>query len=511
MYRAWDRLADVIVSASMAVVEPRYYCPRCLSPAHLRRGAYRADHFAHNQGGANPDCEDYHPGSGAVGSDAASDRRLGLRLSLDGSGKWALFVEFPEIPVDECRSGSLRSLQSAHVKISGGGRDYDRVISGTDLWPGAGRNVLRVQPTHDDTTTVSGGTWPNAIHRRRWAKTLPGLDPYGVVFVRSFGGAFQRYDESMPVWWGQDVILIRVRGAAPPAHLNPHALETVSVLGEVWRGWRVALPKSYHPSFSDWLWSLGVVVSSSRERSRLVTPPHEYSGAGRAQYPVGSSVAVQPDEAAEVIASELDGHFSAYAVGTGRYAAAGQVCEVIGAVPGAASVRTDSRVDVLRFDLADTTAGSFGVPKQVWTVEFDGAELRPFNTYRFGARDKPVQIRTSMPNITFTLRATVDSGGPRTLVSADAESANEWIDRNSKVAKSIEIDCGNLGFIRIEFDSAVPERSDSSGDKVADGRKRYWRWSTAYAINADQSRDFSVPHWQASTTRQHVTVRRTGR
>lgn len=508
MYRAWDRLADIIVPASAAVEEPRYYCPRCLWPAHLRRGRYRADHFAHNQGG-DPDCEDYHPGSSDGGGETETSRRLGLRLSLNGSGEWSLYVELPEIPIDHCRTSSPRSVQSSHVKISGGSIDHDRSVPGIDLWPGAGRNAVPVQPTHEDTKSVSGGKWPDAIHRRRWAKTLPGLDPNGVVFVRSRGGAFHRYDEETPVCWGNEVILIRKAAAAPPAHLNGVPLKPVSAFGEVWHGWRITLPKTYQERIRNWFWSLGVTVGSSWEGTRLVTPPYGYFSDGSAKYLVGSPVAVHPVPTAEVIASELRGHFSAYASGDGYSSL--PICEVTADVAGTVSVRNDRAANVLRFELVAQEPHHYDTSAPAWFVDCDGEKVLPFKTRRCSSRNVSIQIRASIPSLTFTIRTATDSASSLTQLSGNADTANSWLSEHFGRARLIEVDCGNLGFIRLEIDSPVAEQSELADEDGMDGHQGVWHWSTAFAISADQTGDTSTPHWRTSTSRQHLTTHRRGR
>src|SRR5690349_11676875 len=67
MYYARDKRSGAELSAAAAVANRNYACPTCGEDVYARGGIFRARHFAHRSGRADPNCENYHPGS-AIGN-----------------------------------------------------------------------------------------------------------------------------------------------------------------------------------------------------------------------------------------------------------------------------------------------------------------------------------------------------------------------------------------------------------------------------------------------------------
>lgn len=63
MQFAKDKRSGAELSAKKAIAGRDYACPTCGEDVYVRGGIIRARHFAHRSGRADPDCENYHPGS----------------------------------------------------------------------------------------------------------------------------------------------------------------------------------------------------------------------------------------------------------------------------------------------------------------------------------------------------------------------------------------------------------------------------------------------------------------
>jgi hypothetical protein len=55
------RGSEKLIRADDAFPGRYYTCPTCFAEVYLRRGRWRAAHFAHRSGQGKPDCENFHP------------------------------------------------------------------------------------------------------------------------------------------------------------------------------------------------------------------------------------------------------------------------------------------------------------------------------------------------------------------------------------------------------------------------------------------------------------------
>lgn len=128
MYYAIDPTGDHVRADDVGARRSRhrrFRCPVCKKRVYLRAGPHRVPHFAHMPGEGDPDCENYHPGSGSPdhhgnpGSFARKELGRSLYVVLDpairGLPRWRLEILVPAAPSGQ---GAVRVADSPHGEMT---------------------------------------------------------------------------------------------------------------------------------------------------------------------------------------------------------------------------------------------------------------------------------------------------------------------------------------------------------------------------------------------------------
>lgn len=115
MRSAIDKYTRACVNAEFALPERPYICACCEAPVIVRAGSERAAHFAHRQGRARDDCEQYFPTSVTftgrparpIATEARDDQGLSYLCCVDSSDGLMLALWLPPAGAEDW-SGSIR-------------------------------------------------------------------------------------------------------------------------------------------------------------------------------------------------------------------------------------------------------------------------------------------------------------------------------------------------------------------------------------------------------------------
>ncbi|MCA1007773.1 hypothetical protein LCL87_18835 [Rhodococcus hoagii] len=416
-----------------------------------------------------------------------------LSLGTDNP-QWQLFIEFDEIPADESDGTLLSLLSSDSIEIHGPGTGIHSVPA-TDLWPGTGRSTVRIGPSRRGTTLRTVGRWPSSVRHRRWEKALAGIPMEGALFARFRGGAFRRVHGHACVRWGDRVILVRSMDSPLPPMVTARRLHPITNQEGTWYAWSIDLPRHEHRGLARWLSGFGAIAVVGSSRTRVLSPAIGYSTDGIPVFAPHEPIVVAPASMGEVLVAESTG--SVQAIRTGG--ALDDKFAVITAAAGPLRLRSKVPQDLVSIEVAARGHRQTEPFASPWSVLADGARLRPFADYTLPRGNTTLALESGLPTLQFTVRVHFSKGRTETLRGAELAAANVWLRTHAESAMQIEIDSGNLGFIRLEFDAERPNEP-APARKTNPHRPN---WATAYAIAADQAADASVPHWRAAA-RSHA-------
>lgn len=462
---AIDWISGQPVAAPNARRGREYRCPCCGGKSYPRVGTVYTPHFAHKSGGVNPLCEEYHPGNGRPSPSGFRSSGVTEYLHLDRvSGRWHLFIELDEIPLHESHGVSPSFLVFDGIEIRQTGREPRRVAA-DGLWPGAARNLVDVAPSRKDTYVQTTGRWPSTLALARWRKTLPGLPATGVLFVQVHGGTFQRYEPQMRVHWGQNLVWVGPQTVQPPKQLQPLPLDPVRH-DETWFAWVLELPPNETPVVMRWLSKFGVEPTSRWRHTRILTPPTDYTDNGVPRYRTGEQTIVRPAEHAEFLVAESGGEVRGSSLT--RSARTAQPLGITTESTGRTQIRTDVRGDWVDYHAVDHT-GTEPIAN-AWSLRTAENVVQPFTTRRAKIHPHIFEVETTVTDLRFSVSAEQHDGGLSTARDLDAQAASMWLRDKARTCRELEVDAGNLGFIRILLDEPVPE----------DGHRPRAGWATAY-------------------------------
>lgn len=282
------------IEASADLGRGEYECPCCGGRVFLRAGLTYTPHFAHYEGEGTDACEEYTPGSGDNASpDSASanppeevveaiveDVPEEIGVSISGVDEaWSVLLHVPEISNDELGTLALSELRHAAVQVYAGHVTIGR-ISALDLRPGVVSVPFAVPPAPGyEVSPVDG--WPRSFPsdgRRLFAQ---GINPKGTLFQLK-RGEWKRLRRGAAVQWGDALVVLADRRAAPPSTCEPTPKEATTFAGLTWQVWRVKLPTSGgNEAAKRWLQELGVDVHPPTWRIGLLTAPSGLSEDGR--------------------------------------------------------------------------------------------------------------------------------------------------------------------------------------------------------------------------------------
>lgn len=482
-----------LVAARDAERHPGYLCPHCCVQVHLRRGRAKIAHFAHNPGEGSAQCELYHPGSSVYGiaGDPLADGGMPLYLHLNSDDHgWTMFIECDVLSIAESRNTAYGLLFFDGLVLNRPG-EQPRKVRADALAAGSGRNRITITPSRQKLSVRMIGTWPRSIRSNRWQRNLVGLPRGGAVFVKFRGGTYRRYDSMTSVYWGDSVVVVRPDAVIPPTELSPVQLGTVPTAAGTWHAWRVVLPSVARRAVIDWLADFGVVVETRRSRTRIVTPPVEYAGDGKPRFLLGEPVVATVAEAASILIAESDVTISALKLPGRARAASEQGIAVTAIESGPLRLRTNVPRDVINSEIVTETSVDRDSFTPIWFLRHGETMLAPFNASEETDIEAQIEIHSELAGLTFTATVHSMDGRVETRHNDGALQLSKWLRRFRGNTRLIEVDAGNLGFVRLEFDTApcvvreVPAASLRQSD-----------WLTAYTIASELSGDNSDLRWR---------------
>ncbi|MFC4604632.1 hypothetical protein [Rhodococcus kronopolitis] len=494
MFTAIDWASGLLVGAAQAHRGRFYRCPCCLGESFPRAGTSRTPHFAHKSSGVSIDCEDYHPSHGRLTSSFTGLLSRGateyLFLDLKRS-RWQMFVELDEIPFQESRGTAASLLLLNEIEMRRHGK-APQVFSLDQLWPGSARNLVTVEPSPHETRVNPTGQWPSSVDRARWQRVLPGIPSVGIVFVQYRGGSFRRYDPSMPVHWGHRIIVVGSKGSTPPQQMNPLPLEPVRTPEATWLAWVVDLPIMESPSAARWLTRFGIVAAPRQSRTQLLSPPISYTDDGAPLFLMNEPTVALPAAGAEFLVAESAGEVRGSNLPRTNRAMEQRLRAITARSPGPVRIRTDKVGDTTTYEVAaDLDIRPTPLNTQ-WSVEFSDQTISPFTTITAISRPESVVVESTVPDLRFTVRTLTATAGTQTARDLKASAATRWLNEHSSSAQELEVDAGNLGFVRIRFSEPHPE--------VVRRRRAKPGWATAYELSVGRSGTEHRTHWLSSQT-----------
>lgn len=497
MDRAFDLTRERHIPAIDAERHHGYVCPCCCQRVFLRRGHARSAHFAHKE--PSPLCEEYHPGSGVrfgdshVGSSASP-----LLLSLNpGDHSWSLFLEFESLVVAEQeRLGrSILTFDGLVAETTGGST---RKVRADSLLPGSGAARIALDPSTASTRVRTIGPWPKHIGPDRWRFQVPGLAPRGALFAQCRPRVFRRHDWTSRVGWGDDIVVVGLSLADPPAGVRCTPLTPITTREGTWHAMLIRLPRSKDPACSRWLARFGVVPSKRTLKSRLLSPPIEYGPGGRPRFYVSEGFLVQPSPNARVLAAEAHSTFNARSVERPTNEPA-SLYSVTSEEAGPLRVRSDVSNDGIHVDIVTSSADDrpIGHP---WVLRYDGTELHPYSTHRVTSHvATELSLISADALLRFSVTAVTRTGRSDVIHEADSHTATEWMQQHLPTVSELEVDAGNLGFLRLQVET--PNSIVQEGTLHPTDTKRM-TWATAYELSTNQYDDVQLPHWTFARRRK---------
>lgn len=281
---ARDQLGALVHAAQRGLFSYGLRCPTCGEPVRRRAGLERRPHFAHYSHSAKPECEYYHPLTGAVVRVAAQPRDEQQATSSSRSLQGGLFLE-----ERESRYSLYLKLPRLAAEASGGGE--------LRIWAGLGERTytaVQLQRTHmmpviPQLPLVKVSASGVLIRAAEAIK----MD---VSLFKSTGNYFQLSEVGgrllaplEPLEWGERYLLL-TQGAYAPAPVDFGMM----IESREWtRGWiihRIQLPtvakigdESTRETISRYL---GRTIKAPRARVYFVDPPpHHFEPDGTFVFP----------------------------------------------------------------------------------------------------------------------------------------------------------------------------------------------------------------------------------
>lgn len=275
-YAKERRGSEKLIRADDAFPRRYYTCPTCFAEVYLRRGRWRAAHFAHRSGQGKPDCENFHPsdpltytwhgggGGPGAGSNYRPNAPLLLSIELEPESMlrgrklrgWELRLTVPKaedargrITID-CGGGITRTVTLA--KLSDGAQTYQVARDGEDF----------------------GALWVSPEVRPQYKAVVEdrvlGLDK---ELANLFASTAQRYKPRVDrASWGNSYYLVwhDTCGLAIPRKLVAQPLASA----DQWHCSFITLPDDEDTEIKKWLEEItAVAVSSQRRVFGVVYPP----------------------------------------------------------------------------------------------------------------------------------------------------------------------------------------------------------------------------------------------
>ncbi|QOW00166.1 hypothetical protein RCF27_07115 [Rhodococcus pyridinivorans] len=297
------------------------------------------------------------------------------------------------------------------------------------------------------------------------------------------------------------MVLVGPAHCAPPGALDVDSLSTISTSEGTWHAWLVRLPRAFDSTTYRWLSKFGITVEQRREKTRIVSPPIEYGAGGAPRFLLGDPIVVAPSPQASVLAAESYATMNAKSLGRRRVAGSMPAYAVTAIESGALRLRTDAERDVARVDIVPEGDIESNLSAAVWCVRHADDVLLPYTSHRFATHEVGFVLHTDIPALRFSVTADFLDDRTESIRSADTTAATEWIRQRLAAATGIEIEAGNLGFLRLEFPRQTPH--GEAGARPV--RARRSNWPAAYALSSDTDSNPVVPHWQIGTSRAATT------
>lgn len=458
-------------------------------------GSLRAAHFAHNPGAGDPDCELFGKSGGSDTLEPAFALRVSpLQLCIAEDESWQLYVEIPPIEINEWGGTEVGRYADSRVALTGDSAATSGMRTAGDLWPGSGRNTVRVAPTRTRAALKTESAWPSRVERRRWNRALPPLSTEGTIFAQYRGGRYRNYDpQTTPVQWGDTLILVTASAVKPESGTRVRRLDTRRTPDAEWFAWEVTLPAANAPRVRRWLEGCGVSVEGEGSRPILFSVPTGFGADDVPQFPPLSDVIVDPQQAsAEIHLWHRERRYSAG--------------EISG--PEAVGLRSATPIDsimvrsssgrYLEYQLRDPVEAE----THTWKVRCGGEEISPFGTLTLNAVPDDLEIDVGGLDPGPFFSAELDFGSEtKRLIDADAASAQMWILERLPSARRLRIDSGNFGSIRVEIEPAAQEQAE---DQQSPSEPRAWFDAYRRAVGVQGIAE--VPHWRLDEFRQSAAT-----
>ena len=476
-----------------------YTCPLCERPVHARQGQHRAWTFAHNPGEGSRDCEEYHPSDSVAGAnlprsephqrvfEELDDDSMGVEIEPDGLD-WNVVLAIDDIDAADAPRAPLSLLQHAQLEIVASG-SMVASVPGTRVKHGAGTARVRVPPSESRYTARLAGRWPSIAFVNRRLETR-GLAAAGTLF-RFVGGTWRRLNREALVGWGDYLLLVADKNAAPPAHCVESRCDRYGTGQRTWQLWRLALPPVPAASVEKWIRDLGYRIAPPKSRVALAAVPRSFTDDGLPRFYEGDAVlaAVIPPAGAK---------HARLALGSG---AARETLTLTGEGPLFAAVRPGLGRAVLRVEAEDESKVAFEVVRRPSAAELVG-ELGRLPTLAITISGQRL-ISNAEVHVVDDRRAMeigVDTGvdGARVALTIRRRSGRHfWISITSKEAsrllnetagraglRAFEVDAGALGRCAVRIADATDARTQAD-PRVS--RLAGWLRVTTYASDAANS------------------------
>jgi len=99
----------------------------------------------------------------------------------------------------------------------------------------------------------------------------------------------------------------------------------------------------------------------------------------------------------------------------------------------------------------------------------------------------------------FSVTVVTRTGRSDVIHEADSHTATEWMQQHLPTVSELEVDAGNLGFLRLQVET--PNSIVQEGTLHPTDTKRM-TWATAYELSTNQYDDVQLPHWTFARRRK---------
>lgn len=219
----------------------RYTCPVCGTQCILRRGNIRKPYFAHINGVASEDCENYHPGNSMYNSQNPRSRLLHfpkLYICTNNLSDWYLEILIKDYPLEEGEIyvpfGRLGQVTISIPKIKMGG--------------------IRIPVKNKEIYTLQTSDDVELSYKKIICSSIDGLDQkkYNVFNFSDDGGV--KLHERNTLIWGQQYLIVwhmnlGMSGWLPDSALPQEQLNS----SNQWHCKKICLPDIQDLIVEDWV------------------------------------------------------------------------------------------------------------------------------------------------------------------------------------------------------------------------------------------------------------------